>query len=351
MLNQEELLFIRKFLNIVSPRPESSSVSARELMEPVVDLRIVVPCYNEEDYLDECLQSLVNQKTKYKWEVICINDGSVDRTGEILETYSIYDNVHIIHQENRGFSGARNRGLERIDCRYYMFVDADDILRENAIEEMLQIAEQYDADMVEGNLKSFVQTEELENIGQEETEEVKEIDTNQISGYACGKVIKSHLLQNIVFPQGYWYEDSIMAYLIAPQCNKIVKYEKNVYFYRRNEKGITATGKNSLKCVDTYWITELMLEDRKRLNLFMDSKTYEIFLNQVALNYVRTEQMEEQIKTAIFFLTVDLYERYAKGFHAPSKYHEVLEKALQHGDYSLYQDGCRLVWNKNLWNI
>ena len=351
MLSKEDLLFVRSFLNTVCPKPETTSIFFKDIVEPKVDLRIVVPCYNEEEYLEECLQSIVNQKTQYKWEVICINDGSTDRTADILEMYSKYENVRVIHQENKGFSGARNRGMEILDCRYYMFVDADDILCENAVEEMLQIAEEYNADMVEGDLKSFVHEEELEDIGQKEKGAIKEIESNQISGYTCGKVIKSKLFQNIIFPEKYWFEDSIMAYLIAPQCDRIIKYEKCIYLYRRNMKGITATAGKNVKCIDTYWITELMLEDREKLNMPMDLKMYEKFLDQIALNYVRIEQMNEEIKTSIFFLTADLYGRYAKGFTATSKFYGILERALQLGNYSLYQDGCKILWKRNILKI
>lgn len=351
MLSKEDLLFVRNFLNTISPKPESTSVRDRETVAPSIDLRVVIPCYNVQDYLERCLKSVLNQKTSYTWEVICVNDGSLDHTGEILETYKNYSNYTVITQENRGFSGARNSGMKTMDCRYYMFIDADDILAENAIEELIQIADRYDADMVEGNWKDFIQEEELVQSNGKEKPGIKEIDSSQVSGYVWGKVIKSGLLLNLAFPENYWYEDSIMAYLIAPQCKKIMKYDKTVYYYRRNMKGITSTGSQNVKCIDTYWITEQMLEDRNKLHLPMNAKIYEMFLNQIALNYVRTMQMDEQIKTAIFFLTVDLYYEYATGFPSPSKYHSILEKALQLGDYSLYQDGCKILWNKNCLRI
>ncbi|MBR5598273.1 MAG: glycosyltransferase [Lachnospiraceae bacterium] len=316
--------------------------------EVAIDLRVVVPCYNEEKYLEECLQSLVNQKTRYQWEVVCINDGSTDRTGEILESYTKYDNIKIIHQENKGFSGSRNRGMQKMDCRYYMFVDADDILAENAIEEMLQIAMEYDADMVEGDFKTFSDITEIMELKSDDTKTMNEIDQNQVSGYVWGKIIKSHLLQHVDFPEGYWYEDSIMGYLIAPRCHKVIKYDNTVYWYRQNAKGITANAGRNIKCIDTYWITELMMEEREKLNLPMDIKIYEKLLDQIALNYIRTNQMEEMVKTAIFFLTVELYRKYATGFSTSSKYYSILEKALHLEDYSLYQDGCKILWNKNV---
>ena len=350
MLPEEDLLFVRKFLNTISPNPGLSSVFPKERQTPMIDLRIVVPCYNVEKYVDACLQSIVNQQTNYKWDVICINDGSTDKTGEILNSYANHGNVHIIHQENRGFSGARNRGLEKTDCRYFMFVDSDDILCENTVEEMLQIATQHNADLVEGNFKTFSREDEL-YFDWQDSATIREIKSAQLSGYAWGKIIKSDLMQNIIFPEGYWYEDSVMSYLIAPQCSKILKYDKTVYLYRKNMSGITSTGNQKVKCIDTYWITELMLLDREKLGLTMDAEMYEKFLDQIALNFVRTEQMTSEIKSATFFLTVDLYEKYAKGFATSSKYRAILEKALQLGDYSLYQQGCKILWNKTVLGI
>ena len=80
------------------------------------------------------MNSVLSQSTKWSYRVIVIDDGSTDRTGEIIDTYKTDKRVKIIHQENRGYSGARNRGLAELDSKYVTFLDSDDILMPHAIE-------------------------------------------------------------------------------------------------------------------------------------------------------------------------------------------------------------------------
>lgn len=82
---------------------------------PLCDLSIIVPCYNVAPYVGDCLDSILNQKTSMTFEVVAIDDGSTDATGKILDEYASLDSrVRVVHQANRGFSGARNKGLDLI---------------------------------------------------------------------------------------------------------------------------------------------------------------------------------------------------------------------------------------------
>ena len=115
------------------------------------DLDIIVPCYNVENQVENCIDSLITQKTKYNFRIILIDDGSTDKTGKIIDSYVYNPTIKIIHQKNRGHSGARNSGLNIIDAKYVMFVDSDDKLcSENAVQKLLDCAYQYNADIVEG---------------------------------------------------------------------------------------------------------------------------------------------------------------------------------------------------------
>ena len=102
---------------------------------------VIVPVYNVEDYLCECLDSLITQ-TLSDIEIICINDGSTDNSLEILTNYSKRDSrIKIITQENKGLSSARNRGFEFINGKYTYFIDSDDILKSDALEKLYNLAE------------------------------------------------------------------------------------------------------------------------------------------------------------------------------------------------------------------
>ena len=100
----------------------------------MINVSIVIPVYNVEKYLKQCLESVVNQ-TLDKIEVICINDGSTDNSLNILKEYEKkYNNIIIIDQENKGPGFARNIGMKRASGKYIYFLDSDDYIELNAME-------------------------------------------------------------------------------------------------------------------------------------------------------------------------------------------------------------------------
>ena len=102
-------------------------------------ITIIVPCYNAEEYIAECLDSIINQFYK-NWEAICINDGSKDETEHILYSYALKDNrIKVFSQINGGVSIARNRGLEEAKGEYICFVDSDDTIEPTYLEVLLQL--------------------------------------------------------------------------------------------------------------------------------------------------------------------------------------------------------------------
>ncbi|WP_143960696.1 glycosyltransferase [Litoribacter populi] len=102
-------------------------------------LSIVLPTYNVEDYLSRCLKSILDQEVESsQYEVIIVNDGSLDRSGKIAERFSkLYGNVHLINQENRGLSGARNTGLREAKGKFVWFIDSDDCITEGSLKYIL----------------------------------------------------------------------------------------------------------------------------------------------------------------------------------------------------------------------
>lgn len=109
---------------------------------------IIVPVYNVEKHLRKCLDSIVNQTYK-NIEIICVDDGSQDNSIDILREYKAKDNrVKVIRQENKGVSVARNIGLENISGKYLMFVDSDDWIEPNTIEELYNLAEKENSDII-----------------------------------------------------------------------------------------------------------------------------------------------------------------------------------------------------------
>lgn len=345
-MNKEEFEVARAFLNSVSEKPESSSIANNRIADKEYDVTIIIPCYNEEKYIGQCLDSVLNQKTDYKIKTIIINDGSTDGTAEILKNYADAPGFQIINQDNRGFSGARNTGLELINSRYIMFLDSDDYLVDNSLDGMIKAADEYKADIVEAQMLNLVDGELLR--GENAFEYTGEVNPGELSGYVWGKVIVSELFENLKFPENYWYEDTIMTFLVYTRCKKAIKYNQDLYVYRRNPDGITAMSRGKDKAVDTYWITELMIFEMEKLGIRFNQEIYEKLLHQIALNYVRTNELPENVNLAIFMLTVEWFRELDKAFLVTDKFQAILEKAIRVEDYNLYKQACILLWQKNL---
>lgn len=112
-------------------------------------ISVVIPVYNVEKYLPECLNSLINQIDFPNWEAICVNDGSSDKSGEILNEYATRDSrFRIVHQKNEGVSSARNNGISLATAPYLMFIDSDDWIEPNMLRVLYDTIERDRSDMV-----------------------------------------------------------------------------------------------------------------------------------------------------------------------------------------------------------
>ena len=115
----------------------------------MTEISVTVPVYNVEKYLKRCLDSLVQQTFKLDYEIICVNDGSTDNSGKILEEYAQkYPKIKVINQENQGLSVARNTAMEHVTGKYTMFVDSDDFIAINTLEKLYEYAQKYNADVI-----------------------------------------------------------------------------------------------------------------------------------------------------------------------------------------------------------
>lgn len=130
-----------KLLNAYSPRSTGNCV-AQNAWKPEVDLQIIVPAYNVERFIADCLESVVQQKTKYSFLATVVNDGATDCTGDIIEEYRAkYPKlIETITQGNKGHSGARNTALSCLKGSYITFLDSDDLLEEGAVEPLMRCA-------------------------------------------------------------------------------------------------------------------------------------------------------------------------------------------------------------------
>lgn len=252
-----------------------------------------MPAFNVDKYIERSIESVICQKTGYSYLLTIINDGSTDRTLQIIESYKNYDNVEIINQNNRGAACARNRALEEIRGKYIMFLDSDDYLCESAIEELLKRAFSLDADIVEGSIYSLYNDKYYRRTGVHQDSGNK--TENNLWGQPWGKVIRAELFENIQFPEKYYYEDTIYSYCIYPYYSRKYTISNFVCVYRKNMLGNSMTSKKEKKAIDTYWIMGYMWNRYGSEMVNMDG-AQERTLRHMALCFNRTKKLEPKLQ-------------------------------------------------------
>lgn len=312
-----------QILAAFAPDPSTTCV-ANNTLNPQYDLQIIVPAYNVEKYVAECLESVLNQKTHYSYLVTVVNDGSTDKTPEILRSYQTKypERMEVINQENRGLSGARNAALKVLKGRHITFLDSDDVMSESAIEVLLDKAD--DKDIIQGGWYTF-----------EQSEGGTPQEVHQLSGYPWGKLFKSEVMKHFQFPEGYWFEDTPISFMLygAGYSSKIIP--DVVYGYRLNPDGITAKSGGSKRSVESYYITELCLREFPQFGVKYDKRAYEYFLRQCQMNWSRTRKQPREIREAIFVLESGLREKYFKNQH--SEVNKDIEVALRKKQFHKFE--------------
>ena len=298
------------------------------------DLQIIVPAYNVERYIIQCIESLREQTDEYKWQAIIIDDGSTDKTGKLIDRYKKDNRLLIIHQENKGFSGARNTGIKILDSKYVMFLDSDDFLEKGAIKILLTEANRFNADIVEGNFNYYKKGEKKPGSFHLSGEVKKPID--ELMGFPWGKVIKSDFFNRYQFPEGFWFEDTIMPFLIYPQsvCTRTV--ENIVYNYRVNNQGITNTLYGKEKCVDTVWVLKEIVSSGELMKY--DKGIFkEKVLKHIMLSCNRCFGLDKKVRESVFVCLREIYFDYFYCEDMLQKKESDIQKALMNNDFGEYE--------------
>lgn len=206
---------------------------------------VVVPIYNVELFLEECFLSIANQ-TYSNIEIILVDDGSTDGSSDIADELA-RSNKHttVIHKENEGLSEARNVGLRVSKGKYVTFVDSDDTLHEEFIENLVALAEEYKADIVQGDNSRKIHEMGIGsgklNILNGRSAFIKLLRFRIISPTAWGKLYRTSLFREneLEFPVGRLHEDTAILYKLIYFSSKVVCLSRTLYFYRLNTDSIT----------------------------------------------------------------------------------------------------------------
>lgn len=233
---------------------------------------VIVPVYNVEDYLEECIDSIMNQVYK-NIEIILIDDGSTDRSGSLCDGLMELDNrIRVIHKKNGGLSSARNAGLEVANGKYILFVDSDDLISELMISAMTEAAEKNNCNLVVSPItqcKSEIHHCSIIHMEMLNSKSVLRsfLEEKSITTSSSGKLYNSLLWEDVRFPEGVIFEDFATIYKVVLKCERICKIDSHFYYYRPNPKGITGSPFTKSK-MDYYKVTEWVREelDKKGYN-------------------------------------------------------------------------------------
>lgn len=301
------------FLESFSPNPNSSSIYKRDGSfdsENKYDLSVIISTFNNAPLIKKCLDSILNQKTNYSYEIIVVNDGSTDKTLEVLKAYNDIDNVVIISQKNQGLSAGRNTGINIAKGKYIMFVDGDDYLPNDTIQVLLDSAYKYDSDIAFGGFNSVSSNENLSICLLNYNEGIIDSTINLVTGFAWGKVYKKTMWDNLCFPIGYLFEDSINAIIMSNKA-KIVSYvNKPIYNYVSNQYGITHTARKKVKAIDSYWIVDTLYKDKIKLGFKLSAYDLGYIFRQIKLTYSRTKFLKTRAIKSLFYMWCDFVKKY-----------------------------------------
>lgn len=239
------------------------------MSEPKIS--IIIPCYNVEKYLRECLDSCVNQTLK-DIEIICVDDCSPDNSIQILEEYRQKDSrIRIFrHEKNKNLGAARNTGHQNAAGEYVWFVDSDDYIDTKACQILYDAIKEFDVDMLCFSALKFVDTEkerqfiydkyyhqgvQINKIYHPKTN-WKEIKFANLNVSACMYLTKKSVIQNFRFREGVWHEDTDFTPILLTSADSFCYIPYTAYFYRVNQNSIVQKPMSQKRLEDQIAVAE-----------------------------------------------------------------------------------------------
>ena len=212
-------------------------------MESNCIIDVIIPVYNVESYVSECIDSILNQ-TFNNYRIILVDDGSTDNSGEICDKYSEqFEKITVIHQENQGLSGARNTGLNNSLSEYIMFIDSDDWIEYKTLEILYNAIIEEHSDIVccktiyeYGIIPTSVDLDfgKYCTYSYNQKEAFRELFSRRnVSVASWGKLFRRKIFEKIRFPYGEIHEDLAVIQDIILQANRITYVNASLWHYRQ----------------------------------------------------------------------------------------------------------------------
>lgn len=311
----------------------------------MVDLSIIVPLYNSERFIHNCVGDFLNQKTQYKYEVILVNDGSTDGTLSIICEYQKkYPELFVVvDQPNKGISAARNTGLRNATGKYVAFADHDDRVAAEMVEKLLAAAYRENADIVKAaymnimNGKKKNSEEEVDVV----IDGIMKKELFDFRSYIFPGVFKRELFEHVNFPEGFWYEDMVVRILLYRQATRFVHISDVLYyknFHTSNASFVVWNIKN-YKCLEQMYLVMNLIEENRKLGLPEDVWFYQCIMRELsAMLAQRTRGIDEQTKQMVFLkacsILKDLYrEEFQKSLLESNR---IWQRVFENREYKLW---------------
>lgn len=217
-------------------------------------ISIIVPVYNVEKYLKKCVHSL-RMQTYPMIEIILVDDGSTDGSSKICDEFSEMDSrIKVIHKENGGLSDARNAGIKQAIGKYYSFIDSDDYIENDMLEELHDLAVTQNCQITISNMRRFYEDGSTEGFyepvdsiicyeGNFKFETLKQPSV-------CNKLFVAELFRGIWFPKGKFYEDTFVYHELVYKANKVGLTGKQGYWYLSRKESILGREQYTIRYFD-----------------------------------------------------------------------------------------------------
>lgn len=274
---------------------------------------IIIPVYNVEKYLNQCVDSVLEQDfTDY--EIILVDDGSTDNSPTICDKYAEkYTQIKVIHKTNGGLSDARNFGIKEAQGDYLIFLDSDDFWNgRNILSELHNIIVERNPDMIIHELSSFYdlgkivprkfKNKDIQNFSFDFKRDLKKLVDNDVYyATACNKIIRTSIVKKneIEFPKGKLHEDVAWCANIIPYIRSYALYSNPFYYYRKERQGsltIKVKPKNIIDLIDILSEREIFLSKYEG-GLSYLSYNYYIYLSHI--NLLKKEQKQKYLEKLI----------------------------------------------------
>ena len=313
---------------------------------------VIIPVYNVKEYVEKCVETVIKQ-TYSNLEIILVDDGATDGSGEICDKLACKDQrIEVIHKKNGGLSDARNAGLKVVTGEYYLFVDSDDWISVNMVKRLVDCAEKEDADIVSCGFFDVMKDEiinipdnlDVQNLNREEA--LKSILEGQIRDYAWNKIYKRQVFDGLSYPVGRNYEDMATTYKAFLKAQKVSVLSESLYYYIQRE-GSISNSENKYKIlknkydalISHYERIEIISSDFPNLRNLCIRNFYDrvnSFMDYAFLSY---KEKSEQ-KTKMIQETIWCMKKYYEEIQKDNKY----KKLRKWKTKSYMQKNRVLIW-------